>query len=98
MPALREAEVGNECSPTRTLATTNAIEYINGRLRKTMHNVDRWRNGKMVRRWVAVGLVEAQKTFRKLRGHKNMPKLVAALRAHDAKVNPSAVDATRKAA
>lgn len=83
---------------TRTLATTNPIEFINGRLRKTSANVDRWRNGSMVLRWMAIGLVEAAKTFRKLRGHKQMPKLIEALRAHDAKVNPSAVDGRRKAA
>jgi putative transposase len=83
---------------TRTLATTNPIEFINGRLRKTSANVDRWRNGTMVLRWMAIGLVEAARTFRKLRGHKQMPKLVAALRAHDAKVNPSAVDVRNKAA
>lgn len=83
---------------TRTLATTNPIEFINGRLRKTSANVDRWRNGSMVLRWMAIGLVEAAKTFRKLRGHKQMPKLVDALRAHDAKVNSSAVDGRRNAA
>jgi len=42
--------------------------------------------------------VQASKTFRKLGGHKGMPKLVAALRAHDAKLKPAVVDATRKVA
>ena len=40
----------------------------------------------------------AAKTFRKLRGHTGMPKLIAALRAHDAKLKPAAVDAPGKAA
>jgi hypothetical protein len=35
----------------------------------------------MVLRWVAVAVVETSKTFRKLRGHVRMPRLVAALRA-----------------
>ena len=52
----------------------------------------------MVLRWLAVALVEAAKTFRKLRGHKGMPKLVAALRAHDAKLNPTPIDVKEKAA
>ncbi len=82
----------------RTLSTTNPIEFINGRIRKTTHNVARWDGGEMVLRWLAVALVEAAKTFRKLRGHKGMPKLVAALRAHDAKLNPVAVDVKEKAA
>ncbi|CAN5175502.1 hypothetical protein BH09MYX1_BH09MYX1_58810 [soil metagenome] len=83
---------------TKTLATTNPLEFINGRLRKTTANVDRWRDGKMVCRWIAIGLREAAKTFRKLRGYKQMSKLVAVLRGHDAELNPSAVDASRKAA
>ena len=82
----------------RTLSTTNPIEFINGRIRKTTHNVARWDGGEMVLRWLAVALIEASKTFRKLRGHKGMPKLVAALRAHDAELNPVLVDVKQKAA
>lgn len=82
----------------RTLSTTNPIEFINGRIRKTTHNVARWDGGEMVLRWLAVSLIEASKTFRKLRGYKAMPKLVAALRAHDAKLSPTVVDAKEKAA
>jgi transposase-like protein len=82
----------------RTLSTTNSIEFINGRIRRTTHNVARWDGGEMVLRWLAVALIEASKTFRKLRGHKGMPKLVAALRAHDAKLNPLLVDVKEKAA
>jgi putative transposase len=85
-------------SLTRTLSTTNPIEFINGRIRKTTHNVSKWDGGEMVLRWLAVALGEASKTFRKLRGHAGMPKLIAALRAHDAKLKPAAVDATEKAA
>ena len=82
----------------RTLSTTNPIEFINGRIRKTTHNVARWDGGDMVLRWLAVALIEAAKTFRKLRGYAGMPKLISALRAHDAKLKPTAVDATEKAA
>ena len=46
----------------------------------------------MVMRWLAVALIEASKTFRNLRGYKGMPKLVAALRAHDKKLKPAIVD------
>jgi hypothetical protein len=41
----------------------------------------------MVLRWVAIGLQEATKGFRRLKGHEGMPKLVAALRAHDARLD-----------
>ena len=82
----------------RTLSTTNPIEFLNGRIRKTTHNVAKWKGGEMVLRWLAVALVEASKTFRKLRGHAGMPKLIAALRAHDAKLAPAVVDVKEKAA
>jgi transposase-like protein len=82
----------------RTLSTTNPIEFINGRIRRTTKNVSRWDGGEMVLRWLAVAVVEVTKTFRKLRGHKGMPKLLAALRAHDAKLTPEVVDVNEKAA
>lgn len=83
---------------TRTLATTNPIEFINARIRKTIHNVTKWDGGEMILRWLALALDEASKTFRKLRGYKGMPKLVAALRAHDAALDAASVDAKKKAA
>ena len=43
-------------------------------------------------RWVALALDEASKTFRKLRSHQGMPKLVAGLRAHDALLETKAID------
>lgn len=63
----------------RTLSTTNPIENLNGSIRRVQRRVKRWRDGAMVRRWAALGILEAQKGFRKLRGHKGMPILVAAL-------------------
>jgi len=67
----------------RSLTTTNAIESLMSRTRHIKHNVKRWRNGKMIVRWVAVGILEAVKGFRRLKGCADMPKLVAALRARD---------------
>ena len=45
----------------RSLATTNAIESLMSRTRHIKHNVKRWRSGKMIVRWVAVGILEAVK-------------------------------------
>jgi putative transposase len=82
----------------RTLSTTNAIEFVNSRIRIRTHNVTKWNDGTMVLRWLAVALVETSKTFRKLRDYKGMPKLLAALRAHDATIGSKVVDATEQAA
>ena len=81
----------------RTLATTNPIEFLNSRIRKTTHNVTRW-DGTMVLRWVALACHEASKTFRRLRAYVAMPKLVAALRAHDAQLDIKSVDGSKRAA
>ena len=64
----------------RTFATTNGIENMNGSLRRIARNVKRWKNEKMILRWVALGIAEAQRGFRRVKGHINMPSLVAALR------------------
>ena len=63
----------------RTLSTTNAIENLNSGIRRVTRNVKRWRDGAMSRRWVGAAILEAQKGFRRLRGHKGMPLLLAAL-------------------
>ena len=70
-----------ELPPTlcRTFSTTNAIENMNGTIRRITRNVKRWRGGSMIRRWVALAMVEAQRKFRRVKGHADMPKLVAAL-------------------
>ena len=67
----------------RSLTTTNAAESLISRTRHVKRNVKRWRGGTMVVRWVAAGVLEAVKGFRRLKGHKAMPQLVAALRARD---------------
>ncbi len=63
----------------RTLATTNPIENLNGSIRRVSKRVKKWNDPDMVRRWVALGILEAQKGFRRLRGYRSMPILVAAL-------------------
>jgi transposase-like protein len=63
----------------RTLRSTNVIENLNGLVAKYARNVRRWRGGSMVLRWVGAALCEARHSFRRIRGHDQIPKLVAAL-------------------
>jgi putative transposase len=67
----------------RSLATTNSIENTLGTVRRVSRNVKRWRAG-MVRRWVAMGLITAQKRFRRIKGHRDLPQLITALRSQAA--------------
>jgi transposase-like protein len=64
----------------RFFATTNPIENLNGTIRRITRNVKRWRGGTMIRRWVALAIVEGQKKFRRVKGHAHMKALVHALR------------------
>jgi hypothetical protein len=63
-----------------TLTNTNCVESMISVARTTMGNVDSWKDGSMKRRWVSAGMLEAERNFRRARGRKEMPTLVAALR------------------
>lgn len=41
--------------------------------RTTMGNVKHWKDGSMKKRWVAAGMLEAERNFRRVRGYKDMP-------------------------
>jgi putative transposase len=69
----------------RSLACTNSIENVMGTVRRVCRNVKRWRNAAMALRWTAAGMMEAAKGFRRLKAHKQLPILKAALAAHHAK-------------
>ena len=69
----------------RSLACTNGIENMMGTVRRVCRNVKRWQNTDMVLRWTAAGMMEAAKGFRRLKAHKQLPILKAALAAHQAK-------------
>jgi len=82
----------------RSLATTNAAESLLSRTRHVKRNVKRWRNGQMMLRWVAAGVLEAVKGFRRLKGYADMPMLVAALRARDRQLGLSVAQEERQIA
>jgi putative transposase len=72
--------LGIDGALARSLTNTNMIESMISVAKSTTRNVKRWRDGTMVKRWVAAGMLNAERSFRRLRGHKDMPVLVAALR------------------
>jgi putative transposase len=76
----------------RTLRSTNAIESMIEICRDHAANVKRWRDGQMVLRWVAAGMGEAAKQFRRVNGYLYLPALRAALDATIA-VAPTKEDA-----
>jgi transposase-like protein len=77
--------LGLPLSLRRSLACTNIIENMMGTIRRVCRNVKRWRDASMALRWTAAAMQEATKGFRRLKAHKQLPVLRAALAAHQAK-------------
>ncbi len=83
----------------RSLRSTNPIESMLGICRDHSANVKRWRDGKMVLRWCAAGMVEAAKQFRRVNGFMHLPALRAALDHHASNpVTSSAYDQSKEVA
>ena len=79
-----------------TLRTTNPIDNIFGSVRRVSKRVKRWRGGHMMLRWCGAALLDASTRFRRIKGHAEMPKLVAALRARDAELAGAGGSASTK--
>src|SRR5204863_878981 len=69
----------------RALACTNIVENVMSTVRRVCRNVKRWRSASMALRWTAAAMQEAAKGFRRLKAHKQLPALRAALEAHQMK-------------
>jgi putative transposase len=76
------ARLGLDGRLARTLTTSNPVESMISIARATNRNVTRWRDGQMVLRWTAAGMLNAERSFRRIKGYKQMPQLVAALKRH----------------
>jgi putative transposase len=63
----------------RALSSTNPIESMIAICRATSRNVKRWHNGDMCLRWTAAGMLEAERQFRKIIGHKHLAQLALAV-------------------
>jgi putative transposase len=75
-----------------TLTSTNCIESMISIAKRTTGRVTKWKDGSMKKRWIAAGMLEAERSFRRVRGYKGMPKLVDALHREVASNVTPAVD------
>ena len=69
----------------RSLSCTNNIESMISTVRLVSSGVKRWRDPAMVRRWVGTGMIEAQRSFRRIKGCRDMAHLVEAIHAEVAR-------------
>jgi len=73
-------ELGLPTVLRQSLQTTNVIESALSIVRDVSGNVKYWRNGKMAVRWVANGLMVAERRFKRIKGYRSIPELVEALK------------------
>ena len=74
----------------RSLTNTNCIESMISISRTTTGRVKHWRDGTMKKRWIAAGMLEAERSFRRIKGCSEMPAFVAAVtRATNPAVTPN---------
>ena len=76
------ARLGFDGRLAKTLTTSNPVESMISIATATNRNVTRWRDEQMVLRWTAAGMLNAERSFRRIKGYKQMPQLIATLKRH----------------
>lgn len=71
--------LGLSPSLRRALGSTNIIENPNSAARRRTGRVTRWRDGAMVKRWAAAAFLDAEKSFRRILGYRDLWMLEAVL-------------------
>jgi putative transposase len=73
-------ELGIKGELARCLSSTNVIESPNSVVRRVSGRVTNYKDAEMALRWTAAGFLEAEKSFKKLRGHADLKILINSLR------------------
>ena len=63
----------------QSLNTTNLIESVMAQIERKTQRVDQWRSNDQKQRWCAATLLQIEQNFRRVRGFKHLPLLLAAL-------------------
>jgi len=63
----------------RSLCCTNVIESAFSIVETVCRNVKRWRPGDQIERWVGSGLLVAERQFRRVIGHRQIPLLLSSM-------------------
>ena len=60
----------------KTLHSTNPIESMFSTVRDAERNIKRYRNSKMMQRWLASVLLYSEKRFRRIKGYASIPEVI----------------------
>jgi hypothetical protein len=63
------------------------LAFLFSRVREVARRVKCWQGGTMILRWIAAGVLEAERHFRKVAGYRALPRLAAALHKRDAVID-----------
>lgn len=77
---LTVTRLGITGSLLKTVMSTNPMESMIEIVRDHARNVKHWQAGDMRLRWAAAGMLTASTQFRRVKGHRQLPLLAAALR------------------
>jgi len=91
---LTVTRLGVTGSLLRTVMSTNPVESMIEIVRAHARNVKRWQDGDMRLRWAAAGMLAASSQFRRVKGHRQLPALAAALRHAVGVDDPSTIAVT----
>jgi transposase-like protein len=78
----------------RTVESTNPVESMIEIVRDHSRRVKRWQHGEMALRWAAAGMLAAEEQFRRVKGYRQLPQLLAALESATAD-EPGLLDLTQ---
>lgn len=70
------ARLGITGALRQSLTNTNCVESMISTVRVVTGRVKTWKDGDMKKRWIATGMIEAQRSFRRVKGHTQMANLV----------------------
>jgi len=63
----------------QTLCSTNPIESANSVCMGIVRRIKNWKNGEMILRNITAGFLEAEKSFRRIKGYRQIPILLSSL-------------------
>jgi transposase-like protein len=89
--------LGPSAGLARSLTCTNAVEPMISVVQRLCGRVTNWKDPRMTRRWAGAGMLEAERSFRRIWGCKDMPAFSAKIRAEVARRRDQAGNGARNA-
>ena len=80
----------------KSLNNTNSIESMFSTVRDFTKNVKNWSSGDMKKRWIAAGVITAERSFIRIKGYQHMPILIAKLKEHAVNNLPTLFDSKQQ--